>query len=147
MRLGVMTAVLACATLVAGCGSDENDTVTLTELAGDYTATVFEFVSTADPNTSFEAIGAGLGLDLSITASGDYTMTIHSPPDPDEVENGVVTLNGNKITLDAGGEEVSGTFTLNGTTLTLHLTSGVEFDFDGDDTDEPAIVNATLVRS
>jgi len=134
--------------LVAGlvsCSSDSND-VGIMDLAGNYTATKLEFVSVADPSDKFEAIAAGITVDLVITSGGDYTITVHSPGDPDDVTTGTVVLDGNKITLD-NSDPTSGTFTLDGNKFTLHITTGAEFDFDNNGTDDPATVNAVFLRT
>lgn len=116
------------------------------DLVGNYTSTKVEFVSVANPSDKFDATAAGITIDLDITSGGDYTITFHSPSDPDDVTNGTVVLDGNKITLDSS-DPTSGTFTLNGNKLTLHLTGGVEYDFDHDATDAPATADAVFQRT
>ena len=141
-RLGSVVALAA----LAGCSSSDSNDVGIMDLVGNYTATKLEFVSVADPSDKFEAIAAGITVDLVITSGGDFTTTIHSPGDPDDVTTGTVVLDGNKITLDSS-DPTSGTFTLNGNTLTVHITTGAEFDFDNNGTDDPATVNAVFLRT
>lgn len=141
-RLGIVVGLAA----LAGCSSSDSNDVGIMDLAGTYTATKFEFVSVANPSDTFDAIQAGISLDLVITSGGDFTITLHSPGDPDDVTNGTVVLDGNKITLDSS-DPTSGTFTLNGNKLTLHLTGGVEYDFDHNATDDPATADVVFQRT
>ncbi|MEP7325863.1 MAG: lipocalin family protein [Gemmatimonadota bacterium] len=131
--------------ILPGCTSDENK-VGLMDLVGDYTATKLVFVSVANPSDQFDAIQAGITFDLNIASGGDYSITVHSPGDPDDVTTGTVILNGDKITLDSS-DPISGTFTLNGNKLTIHITTGAEYDFDGDGTDDPATVDVIFQRT
>ena len=144
-RFGVVAVLSVLAGGFLGCSSDPSS-IEVADLAGTYTATKLEFVSVADPSVKFEAIAAGITVDLVITSGGDYTTTIHSPGDPDDVTTGTVVLDGNKITLNSS-DPTSGTFTLNGNTLTVHITTGAEFDFDQNGTDDPATVNAVFLRT
>ncbi|HEV8125486.1 MAG TPA: hypothetical protein VGP80_14655 [Gemmatimonadales bacterium] len=141
-RLGIVVGLAA----LAGCSSSDSNDVEVADLAGTYTATKLEFVSVADASVKFDAIAAGITVDLVITSGGGFTLTVHSPGDPDDVTTGTVVLDGNKITLD-DSDPSSGSFTLSGNTLTLHLTTGAEFDFDSNGTDDAATVNAVFVRT
>jgi hypothetical protein len=124
------------------CGDDDDDPtgVNIGAVAGSYSATKFEFRSVADPTTTFDFVqDAGATFDLSIQANGDYTLVAHLPGFPDQTEQGTVEIDGDQITLSSD-ETLSGTYDLSGSTLTINVTSGAEFDFDGDATDEPATV-------
>ena len=130
-----------------GCGGDDSTGVDLSDLTGSYVATKFEFISVASPSTTFDMVADGGGsFDLTIAANGDYTMTIHFPGFPDEVDTGTITIDGNQITLH-GIDPVTGTFTLSGSTLTVNASSGAEFDFDNDGTDDPAGVQLVFQRN
>ena len=111
-----------------------------------YSATKLEFVSVANPADKFDAIQAGITIDLSITAGGGYTLTVHQSGSPDDITTGTVVLDGNKITLQSS-DPATGTFALHGNTLSFHLTTGVEYDFDMDGTDDPATADVVFQRT
>jgi hypothetical protein len=140
-RLGIV-AVLAGA--LAGCGDSTG--VEVADLAGSYAATKLEFVSVNNPADTVDVFQAGVTVDLEIAENGDFELTVHSPGDADEVDTGTVELDGDKITLQSS-DPSSGTFSLIGDILRLHLTTGVEFDFDNSGTDDPAEANLVFVRS
>ena len=121
-----------------GCGDGDGTGPDLSDLAGTYTASEFTFILIANPSTEYDLVtDGGASFDLVIEADGNYTMTGHFPGFPDEVDAGTIVLDGDQITLD-GIDPISGTFTLNGSTLTIIIPSGAEFDFDDDGSDDPA---------
>ena len=53
---------------------------------------------------------------------------------------------GSSIVINIEGDPASGTIGRGGNRLTIVLTTGVEFDFDDDGTDEPATLRLVLER-
>lgn len=156
MRLRILWAP-AVAALVAmsgpGCGGDEDNGtdppagVTLADLVGTWDATSVVYESLDNPLLRFDLVALGGSLTLTVAANGDYTATIQPPGEAPETETGTVTVSGNVIDLNVDGipETVEFDFTLLGNTLTM-VTESEEFDFDGDDIDDPARLTVVLVR-
>jgi hypothetical protein len=146
MTTAVRRALAASALLLlAACGSDNPTSVTVNDLAGTWVATSFVFSSVADPSTTVDAVAAGASFTLTIADDGHFTATTGAPGEDPEVDEGTITVDGNKITLDGGDDPISGTYSLSGNTLTVHLTDGIGFDFTGNG-DEPARLDGTLKR-
>jgi hypothetical protein len=119
-----------------------SDAVAPEDIAGTWNATSLVFTSTADPSETFDAVAAGVELSITFGSGGAVSLTVTEGAFT-ETETGTYTLDGS-LTLD--GEVSSGSVNLSGSTLTLTLTSGVEFDFDDDGTDEPARLVAVLTK-
>ena len=137
--------------LTAACSSNDSTTgvnggVTVSDLAGTWTATSLVFTSVANPSTSLDAIAGGATFVMQIASSGSYTVTTTTPGQSPDVSTGTITLNGSNIHLAEPTDTIVGTYTLNGNHLTLHLTSGINFDFSGSG-DEPATIDGSLTRS
>lgn len=146
MPTSVRRALLASTLLlVFACGSDDPTDVTANDLAGTWIATSFVFTSIDNPSNSVDAIAAGASFTLSVTDDGHYSATSAAPGNQPDVDQGTLTLEGNAITLNGSDDTISGTYELSGNTLTVHLTGGVEFDFDGTG-DEQARLDGTLKR-
>lgn len=128
-------------------GTDPPDGITLTDLVGTWDATQVEYQSLDNPLIRFDLVALGGSLTLTVEANGDYTATIQPPGEQPDTETGSVTLEGNLIELVVDGvpESVEFDFTLVGNTLTM-VTEDEEFDFDGDDIDDPARLTLVLVR-
>ena len=120
---------------VAGCGDSTG--VTLLDLTGTWTATEFTFISVADPDVTFDFVEAGGSATLQINADGSTQMTINLAGDNDS-DSGTISVTGQTVTLEVDGDASTGTIARNGDRLTINLTTGVEFDFDNNGTDDPA---------
>ena len=155
MRRNAWAAAVAVLVAVSAVGcSDDGDNgtdppagVTLADLAGTWDATEAEFQSLDNPLIRFDLVALGGSLTLTVAANGDYSATIQPPGEAPETETGTVTVQGNVIDLNVDGvpESVEFDFTLVGNTLTM-VTESDEFDFDGDDVDDPARLTLVLVR-
>ena len=109
----------------------------LSDLAGVYDATTFEYRSTENPAITFDLVAdSTVIVDWSIDEDGNYIMGFHAAGE-DIPRQGTVTLRGDRITLHATNG-MSGTFSLDGSALTVRISLGAEFDFDGDGADDPA---------
>lgn len=74
-------------------------------------------------------------------------MTLDVPGEPTEVITGTWSASADVFTIRESGSSGNQQFdwNLNGTTLTLSGANG-DFDFDGDDIDEPAKVTVVLLK-
>jgi hypothetical protein len=140
-RSFVRTAVAIAAVAALACG----DSLAPEDIAGTYEATTMVFSSQADPNTTADVLAAGYSFTIQFNADGtlETTFTIGGSTDTD---SGTYVIDGNDITLNIDGDPASGTIDRSGDTLTIDLTTGVEFDFDDDGTDDPATLRLVVER-
>ena len=115
-------------------------------LAGTWEITSFE-LSTVDGSHSVNFVfDLGWSLTLAITADGAFDLSL-TLAGRTEIDRGVLTVNGADITLDFdGGDDLVGTISRSGDTVTIEVTSGVEFDFDGDGREDPAVGRIVMVK-
>lgn len=151
LQSAVLATLLACPVL-QGC-TENPFGIPLSDLAGVYTGTKFEFRSVAGPATTFDLVAdSNVTIDWNVDSEGTFAMGFHIPGNDDAFQ-GTIVIVGDGITVDGLGpisgtiEPVSGTFTLNGAILTIHGTAGAEFDFDGDGIDEPARLQMVFSRT
>lgn len=132
-----LPALLACES--AGITTEPAD------LAGTWTAESFVFTSVADPTVSSDLIAQGGSATLTITAQGGTTLTTELMGSTDS-DTGTLTVDGELLTMEFGGDLASGTIHRDGDRLTILLTTGVEFDVDGDGSDEAATFRGVFRR-
>jgi hypothetical protein len=138
--------------LVLGCGKEEPTRpreITLAELVGTWTATKIEFTNKANSNQKIDAIQLGWKYTLTINANGEYAESL-SFVSGARTTTGPVTIQGNNTILPSVfsadfGDDMSFAVTLSGNALTL--TGDSAFDFDNNETDEPAKVVIVLQKS
>lgn len=124
-----------------------SDSLAPEDVAGTWDATSLVFTSVAAPATnSGNLIAAGFSLSLTLNASGTASVTIDDGTGP-TTDTGTFTIDGSDLTLTLGGDPSTGTIELNGNTLTVRLTTGVDFDFDDDGVDEAATAVIVLSRA
>jgi Lipocalin-like domain len=141
IRIPQTLALVGLATAVA-CG----DAVAPEDIAGTWSATSFVFTRVADTGDTIDIIGAGGSVSITFNANGTYSITFDVDGAPD-TSTGSYAIDGSTITLDEGTvDEVSGTIDLSGNTLTLRITSGLEFEFNDSGMDEPATLIAVFTR-
>jgi hypothetical protein len=133
--------VAAAAVFTLACG----DSLAPEDIAGTYEATTMVFTSQADPNTTSDVLAAGYSFTIQFNANGtlETTFAIGGSTDTD---SGTYAIDGNDITLDIDGDPATGTIDRSGETLTIVLTTGVEFDFDDNGVDEPATLRLVVER-
>lgn len=149
MRTIRFLALLAVVPIGAGCGDDDGTGPSPAQLTGTWSATKFEFASTSDPSTRLDAISLGATLTMVLESDGSLSLTVIIPEESSDTATGSWTAEGDVLTisLETG---LSGDWqfdmSLSGDTLTL---SGahVEWDFNDDGVDDPALLNLVLVRS
>ncbi len=133
--------------LITGCGDGDSTGVSLDDLAGTYAATSFEFRAVGDPTTTYDLVqDGGATIELTVEADADYLLVAQVPGFPDDMESGTLDITGDDITFNST-DVSSGPFSLSGSILTITITSGAEFDFDGDATDEPATVHLVFQKT
>jgi hypothetical protein len=138
--VGIMMAAL----LVAGvaCGGDDTGP-SGDDLVGTWQASKLELVSVANPATKVELIASGGALELVLNETRTFSMTQSAPGSPDEVTTGTWSASIDVLTLTYGMGTYQFDMVLSSNTLTLTGADG-SYDFNGDDTDEPARINLTL---
>ena len=138
----------AALTLAGTVACNDSTGVQPEDLAGTWTATSAIFTSTANPPVSLDLIAAGASLTATIQSSGAISITTTEPVSGvSDTDNGTIAVSGTSVTLTIDGDVVTGTITRDGDTLTLNLSSGVEFDFDDDGTDDPATAIIVFVKT
>lgn len=157
-----MAALPALALLLGstGCGSGDEPTgpdgLTLADLAGRWTATVFEFSPAGGaPFDAVDLVAEGSTVVLEIEAAGRFVLTTTDPQDGAEVQSGVLRFDSEAedfllVTFDdEPGDESEFFFMREGPDSFRLIDSTGEgtFDFDGDGVEEVARINSTWVRS
>ena len=143
----VTASAVACAAALA-CTPTE---VELSEIAGSWTATSALFSDLANPNDPelVELISLGWVLTLDIMESGDFTLTVDEPGEPQQTLTGTMTVDGVDLTATVTGQQPStGEVFLEADQLALRLTAGedLNWDFNGDGEDEPALLLLVMDR-
>ncbi len=127
-------------------GAACSDSLAPEDVAGTWNATSFVFTSVAAPATnSGNLIAQGASLSLTLNANGTLSITLNDGTGP-TTDAGTYAIDGSNLSLTIDGDPSSGTIELNGNTLTIRLTTGIEFDFDDDGVDEPATAVIVLSR-
>lgn len=143
--------LLVAVLLQLGCDkSTDPDSASIpAALVGTWTATEFIFTSkTAMAQTTGNLISLGVSFTLKIESNGNFTVTttFPTPQGPmSEVSTGTLSVSGNKITVKDEEGTFELTYSVSGNILTI--TGDEEYDFDGDDVDEPATMRIVLQKS
>ena len=132
-------------TVALACGGDGNGP-NRNQFVGTWDATKLEFTNKANPAQIVDVIAAGATFVASLEADGTYQIILTVPGQAPEVSTGTWSASADILTFQEG--QVSTTqfsWSLSGNTLTL---SGADsdFDFDGDDVNEPAKLGGVFVR-
>lgn len=160
-RLLLATVVMLTGGVLGACSDDEPagpEPLTVADLAGSWTATMYKATSASDSQVQFELITAGGSLTATVQADGSFTGEANVP---NPLTQQLVTLplagtfslpSQTTLSIDFTTEfppfleDTTVEFVLSGNTLVLHE-DDTTFDFDFDDVPEAAIFDATLVRS
>jgi hypothetical protein len=147
MHKRISLATVVALPLLAACG-DATTGVQPEDLAGTWTSTSIIATSKADPSVSENLTDQGVTDVITIEASGSYSVTRSVEGGGSDTDTGTLIVEGNTVTLTTDGidDQVSGTITRSGDTLTLELTEGAEHDF-GTGSDEPANYEITFERT
>lgn len=155
--------VLLASCMLFGCGDDDGGSkpkvLTLADLEGNWEATAYKLTNPAIPLT-IDIVQNGGSFDINAGNDGSFTGTGVIP--------GAMIGEPNDLTINFAGNmqlvtqdtlavvftpeippfitNFSGKFTLSGNTMTI-VDENTTFDFDGDQVDDPAIFEGTMVRS
>ena len=116
-----------------------------TPLFGTWDVTKSEYVSSGDPPESVDVIAAGGSGTIAFNADASYDATIVPSGGTSERRSGTWSFTESSLTMRESGSSVTWVFdrVMEGDTMVL-TGADAEFDFDGDDTPEPATWNLTL---
>ncbi len=143
---GVVT--LALASALSGCGDSSSPTQPTNDtLAGTWNATRAEFVNAANSGQRVEVISLGATIVLNLHSSGAYTLIATVPGDAPATENGAWSNSRDTLVLRPTGVTYSVEFDMTLSGSSLSLSGGhVQFDVNGDDADEEAILNMNMTK-
>jgi hypothetical protein len=130
---------------VGACGGDGGTGPSAASLAGTWRATQAQLVSVANPSTQVDLVAMGGTVRLVLSDAQTFTLTVLMPAEPDDITTGSWSSSIDVLTLTYGSGSMQFDMTLSGNTLTLTGANG-DYDFNGDDTDEPAKISLTLTR-
>ncbi len=117
------------------------------DLVGTWIATTAIATNPADPTQTADLVAMGISLTFVIEANGRIE-TIFEFQDIVDRDVGTLTVTDGEFTLAADGVPLStGTISRRGDTLTMHVITGVEWDFGDDGLDEPATLLLEMQRS
>lgn len=129
---------------LSACSDDSTGPAELQPLVGTWQATELTLTNQANPETSVDLIEQGATFTLSILATGQYSASLVIFGQANQ-EVGTVSVSGNRITIAPnGGSSTTGTWVLQGNTVTVD--GDTEFDFNFDGIPEAASVHMELVR-
>ncbi|UCG75814.1 MAG: hypothetical protein JSV95_00315 [Gemmatimonadota bacterium] len=145
---------LAAVALLPGCGdiSEFIKPITPAEISGEWRATDFVVTNPSDPTQSFDALAEGFSLFLRFSIDGDFQSIIQYPGVPDAVDTGTYEIVDDFILVvpDVPPPDTvhfAYEFQTSKTAFSLTLLSDDwTFDFDGDGTEEPALLFTIVIR-
>ncbi len=124
--------------------SQRKTTGTLIEdLAGTWSATKWRYTSTEDPNVVLDMAGDG-SHSVTVTVTLDSRVYFVVQPDGWTSNTVEMLIEGNQVLTRDGSESEAFAFSLDGDTW--RLSGPQEVDFDGDGIQDPAILEAEVVR-
>ena len=137
--------LIAVSGVVYACGEDTGTNgggTTLADLAGNYTASQFEYTDDAGTFPAIDLVALGGAATVNLLADGSFTATLTLPGTTTAIPfSGTISISGTTLTLTVSATVNAGpivlepndptvfnNFTLSGNQLTLSSTD-VEFDF------------------
>jgi hypothetical protein len=141
-KSGWLLAIAAVGALA--CGGDQSGP-SVASLVGTWRATKAEVVSAANPSTKVDLVAMGGTVRLVLTDAKTFTLTSTMPGAADDVTTGTWTSSIDMLRLAYGYGSWECDMTLTGNSLSLGG-ADTDYDFNGDDVDEPAKWYLTLVR-
>ena len=116
------------------------------DLAGTWDATTMQFIDQEDPSRPpVDVIARGAQFSITFFADGTLQTTFVENGSTDTT-SGIYNISGSTIVINDGVAK-GGTIRRDGDTLTIELFSGIEYDFDGDGSVDPADLLMVLVRA
>jgi hypothetical protein len=121
---------------------------TVADLEGSWEASEFRFISAPSAADTVDLIAAGGSFAVMIAADGRYTANMTAPGELPAIEIGTLLIEDNELILVADSDPAKPqvlTFELTAAD-TLELAGDETFDFDGDGTEDPAVLEVVLQR-
>jgi len=113
------------------------------DVAGAWDATMWRYTSTADPSVTVDAV-EDLGYSITLTVRLDSRLSFVVEPVGWTSTTDVLLLDGNQMLTRNGDDAQTFVFAFEGDTWSF---SGLDsYDFDGDETQDPATLEVVLVR-
>jgi hypothetical protein len=113
------------------------------DVAGAWDATMWRYTSTADPSVTVDAV-EDLGYSITLTVRLDSRLSFVVEPVGWTSTTDVLLLDGNQMLTRNGDDSQTFVFAFEGDTWSF---SGLDsYDFDGDETQDPATLEVVLVR-
>jgi hypothetical protein len=147
MRPGLRIS-LAVLLALAACGDDGGTAPDAGELTGNWRATKIEYASVANSSQKVDLTTLGVTVTLTLNAGSTYLLITTAPGQAAQTLSGTWTANRDVLTLKWTGQfsgEMQFDMALSGTSLTLSG-ADADYDFNGDDQDDPAKLTLVLVR-
>jgi hypothetical protein len=139
---GMLARTAGLAILLGGLGC--GDGVAPSDLAGTWRATVMQFIDQEDETRPpIDVIAQGAAFTITFRADGTLETAFTDGGDP-ITTSGTYTISGSTIVINDGVAK-GGTIKRDGDTLTIELFSGIEYDFGGDGSLDPADLVLVLV--
>lgn len=146
MRIASWLLAAALGSALVACGNDSG-APSGQSLYGTWQFTKFEYVSASDASTAVDLVAGGMTGTVVLNADAIYTATRNDPGIGTQTTTGTWSYSADTFTLKESGSIGDWTFDMVVGTDQLTLTgANAEYDFNGDDTAEPAKWNVTLKR-
>ena len=126
--------------------------ITPAEISGEWHATDAVITDANDPTISFSPLAAGGSIFLRFSIDGEFQSIIQVPEMEDDVETGTYEIVDDFILVeptDSPGDTIhfAYEFQTSKTAFSLTLiTDDLDYDFDGDGTEVPAMLFAIVIR-
>lgn len=150
LRQAIAVGILSAAVAVA-CGDDggPGDNITIDDLVGTWNATTVTYTSQADGSKRVDLIAGDGRASLTISSDGRYTFVLAPALEAPEISSGFAVIESGFLLVQNVTEPgVTVAFAMTVTNGTLGLvTNEVEYDFDGGDGEEPAVLQIGLRRA
>jgi hypothetical protein len=142
-RLHRLFTLALVAAIVPACGnSNEPMQVTVEDLVGTWTASRFQITDQSGTIAPFDIVAFGGRLVITVTSGGGFSGTLKATAIATENPvSGTVTVQGTTLTLtftQGLTQPISGQFVLSGDTLTISG-SGLTIEFEGQTIDAASI--------
>ena len=144
--IGTLALIGLIGSAAAACKDDTTGT-SIPDIVGSWHATTAVVTNVATPAVSVNLIALGATLQITFTASLNYTSTINLPGQQAEVSTGTYVETATQLALHDGQNPSNVvTFSLASSGGTLTLSGGTPFTFDFGAGEVPARLDVTLVH-
>lgn len=158
--LCLLPAVLLVGAVLVGCGDDDGSkprAIVISDFEGSWVATSYRATSVRNPEVSIEFIALGGGFGFEVDDAGAFTGRMFVPPSfvgfpwEQPFQGSFELVSQDSIQFSFAPEippfltDTRAAFTYARNTFSITDTN-TTFDFDGDQVEEPAIFEGTLVR-